>query len=158
MSANRFRFRAWHNYEGMTHDVVMGSKGFTATWKGQGGLRIGQEFDAKNTDAILMQSTGLLDRNQKEIFEGDICVFGPRIIPHIYEILWDKTRWLGKNSKELIDLLLLQKQSFDLASEYYCEVVGNIYENPELLNHFRYKELSIAVDVVLSDKDRRLFK
>ena len=82
-----------------------------------------------STKAII----GISKENQKKIFEGDICRFGPGMIPSTYEILWDKTRWLGKHGKELIDLLLLQKQSFDFASEYYCEVIGNCYENPELL-------------------------
>lgn len=82
-------------------------------------------------DVIIMQSTGIKDKNGKEIFEGDVVYDGFRKIIVNY----------GKQTKE---------EEFGAISEYVgfnitlaCgypeaipmnyEIIGNIYENPELL-------------------------
>lgn len=71
----------------------------------------------------LMQYTGLKDKNGKEIYEGDICK-GIRNIPFVVE--WDdeNARFLGYGTKGYVGYV----------SKYpKVEVIGNIYENPELL-------------------------
>lgn len=70
----------------------------------------------------VMQYTGLKDKNGKEIFEGDIvkCFKIHNSIVCMAEYAWGlKTKTLG----------------FIPFSEIYghFEVIGNIYENPELL-------------------------
>ena len=61
--------------------------------------------------------TGLLDTNGKEIYEGDIVSF------------WDNyARRECKLAVEYRD----QYASFNVSGEGY-EIIGNIYENPELL-------------------------
>ena len=92
-----------------------------------------EKDDAIDPDWVLMQSTGLLDRNQKEIFEGDICRFSPGVIPDTYEVFWSETKWLGRSDYGMIDLGLLKKQSDGIVEDFTCEVIGNIYEHPELL-------------------------
>lgn len=82
----------------------------------------------------LMQSTGLRDKNGMEIYEGDIVKF-PEFNGDIYitPVVWDKSCacfGLSFSGKYPI--------SFDYLEEFYTElkdieVVGNIYENPELL-------------------------
>lgn len=163
MSASRFKFRAWHDYDGMTDDIVMGRKGFTAIWRGQGGLRIGQEFDAQPEPhkhfAILMQSTGLTDKNGVEIFEGDILKLTlPNGCGWIAPVEWASDRFSGVPIRS--DKGAAEYWSGTIAAHQFqdCEVIGNIYENSELLDPFKYKELSISTDVVLSDKDRELLK
>ena len=76
-------------------------------------------------DVELMQSTGLLDKNGQEIFEGDIV--------HAYS---EDARLIG--AIEYFDNAYCIKtkngvyNSHWTNAEYY-EVIGNIYENPELL-------------------------
>jgi hypothetical protein len=72
----------------------------------------------------LMQYTGLLDKNGVEIYEGDICM-------HHYFHEKGVIEWINASFKLCYDdgdheTLL----PIDL--EHY-EVIGNVYENPELL-------------------------
>lgn len=79
-----------------------------------------------------MQFTGLLDKNGKEIYEGDI-VKGETLIP--MKVIWHKYQWAveyypyeGKTIETIDDGLLKALQDEDF------QIIGNIYENPELLN------------------------
>lgn len=70
----------------------------------------------------LMQSTGLLDKNEQEIFEGDILKDGSEYGRVVYDP--DRTMWR-----------VYGKDFDDALSDWWTgRVVGNIYENPELLN------------------------
>ncbi|MDH8771901.1 YopX family protein [Staphylococcus epidermidis] len=73
-------------------------------------------------DIELMQSTGLKDKNGVEIYEGDI-IRGPYDTGIIgYEMVTTEVKY---------DLLKgFQLGQFDLN---ITEVIGNIYENPDLL-------------------------
>jgi uncharacterized phage protein (TIGR01671 family) len=80
-------------------------------------------------NASLMQFTGLHDKNGKEIYEGDIVAvsFPESNVNNIYEIKFFLTTCsFGLKSKSYHSTGLLNIE------EYY-EVIGNIYENPELL-------------------------
>lgn len=89
----------------------------------------------KFENTILMQSTGLKDKNDKEIFEGDILTDGHttgdiRNHPTLGFYMVDES------SKEgyLSDTVGIE--DFEEAKEFMknnIEVIGNIYENPELL-------------------------
>ena len=69
-----------------------------------------------------MQSTGLKDKNGTEIYEGDI-------IRGLYDTGIIGYEWVRAEVK--YDLLEgFQLAQFDLNS---IEIIGNIYENPELL-------------------------
>ena len=79
-----------------------------------------QQYD--NPEPVLMQYTGLKDKNGKEIYEGDIVI---------------------SDNKGTRDEIVFSTGCFCLKSAmmYYeasywgdeIEVIGNIYENPELL-------------------------
>ena len=90
-----------------------------------------------NNDIHLMQSTGLFDKNGKEIFEGDIV--------KRYKSPFHNAKW-----EYQIETVLKEKASLLLGREFgknfgtipfdspfaksdLLEVIGNIYENPELL-------------------------
>ena len=84
-----------------------------------------------NNDLNLMQSTGLFDKDGQEIFEGDIVrqvrtqpTTGNEIITGVVTML--EGAWLIMNDNE-------QLASYLWSETDENEIIGNIYENPELL-------------------------
>jgi uncharacterized phage protein (TIGR01671 family) len=82
---------------------------------------------------IPMQFTGLYDKNGKEIYEGDILNITNRYDDYeIYaSIEWDneEARW-GYCKKDGDDVEV--GSLYDIGANEY-EVIGNIYENPNLI-------------------------
>lgn len=84
------------------------------------------------SDFILMQSTGLKDKNSKEIYEGDIVSYECCFESYVEEVIYDDKHCnfgtIDKYEKTFsFDALI---SDFDVDC---FEVVGNIYQNPELL-------------------------
>lgn len=79
-------------------------------------------------DLVLMQSTDMVDRNGKIIFEGDIVKMAKDIYsePTYYEVVRHRGGAYRLESKQHGCELWLRHTD--------CEVVGNIYENKELLD------------------------
>jgi uncharacterized phage protein (TIGR01671 family) len=94
-----------------------------------GSLEYGERnsFKSEKTDRhIIMQYTGLKDKNGKEIYEGDVVRRYIRIddednIDEIFEIEW------------YVDDIECGWSIFPVDCDSY-EVIGNIYENPELMS------------------------
>lgn len=78
---------------------------------------------------IVMQFTGLLDKNGKEIYEGDILKYKFSVLSGIDEVIFTDGAFILKNDYIAETGLRTVKNVSD-----YCEVIGNIYENPELTN------------------------
>ena len=85
------------------------------------------------SDFILMQSTGLVDENGKEIFEGDIVKYKAGCNTFTEEVAYDKN-FAGFGVKDADANIIFTfgelAEEIGLSS---LEVVGNIYQNPELL-------------------------
>ncbi|HGC7052507.1 TPA: YopX family protein [Streptococcus agalactiae] len=79
-------------------------------------------------DYILMQSTGMFDKNGVEIFDGDI-VLTTRLIDYTYKnfkgvVKMLEGRWLIDTGKDAVGLWTEVDEN---------EAIGNIYQNSELL-------------------------
>jgi len=76
----------------------------------------------------LMQFSGLYDKNKNTIYEGDILQFGNKNITQVtfengcFSVYNEPLGWDFDSEEVPI-----------LSSNKYCEIIGNIYENPELL-------------------------
>lgn len=91
-------------------------------------------------DVIILQCTGLKDKNGKLIYEGDIVSVKVKIQNSFYEDEYYFKNYKGEiifeKGKIEIDVIDTTKHPISL---YYhakdCEVIGNIYENPKLLEN-----------------------
>ena len=134
MENSRFKFRAWLKnrielckvlsiHFGKTTIVISVQDGVGKTW-----------FELGNENAELMQYTGLKDKNGVEIYEGDIVRF-------------EAIEWTGNNGDRVEYQGVVEYSEEHIAFSYKLptgleaipyestniEVIGNIYENPELL-------------------------
>lgn len=112
-----FKFRAWNSYSRKMHYA----NEVSVTQHPYGKLWSPVMFEEHDVDQILMQYTGLKDKNGKEIYEGDIV---QRYGRGKYKIYWhDPTACWRMDGHTGIT-----KGDMALA----CEVIGNIYENGEV--------------------------
>lgn len=79
-------------------------------------------------DLVLMQSTAMVDRDGRIIFEGDIVKMSKDVYsdPTYYEVVRHRGGAYRLESKQHGCELWLRHTD--------CEVVGNVYENKELLD------------------------
>lgn len=124
------KFRAWDNELGRMMSIS--DMWFNVDSLGEIGLNdsVMNDYITVSPDEIeLMQSTGLKDKNGKEIFEGDIVDYKGR------EAV---VKWHGSYASFIYRFVdELQERASDweplFLACYHFEVIGNIYENPELL-------------------------
>ena len=124
------KFRAWHNELGRMMSISY--MWFNVDSLGEIGLNdaVMNDYITVSPDEIeLMQSIGLKDKNGKEIFEGDIVDYKGR------EAV---VKWHGSYASfiyRFVDGLQERVSKWDplFLAYYNFEVIGNIYENPELL-------------------------
>lgn len=92
------------------------------------------EGTESNIHLIPLQYTGLKDNNDKEIYEGDII---RNTIGKLEKIVFNKGAFKTQSISHPNANLYLLESYFD-----YIEVIGNIYENPELLEGSEVEQCS----------------
>ena len=129
MTQRTIKFRAWDTKKRMMTNVE-----FAISCRGSWLTRaydihqIGKEEfwrREKTSRLIPMQFTGVLDEDNGEIYENDIIKYKDI---EILQIVWSekKLAFVVKNNKQKeVELSILKLNRI--------EIIGNIYENPELL-------------------------
>ena len=120
------KFRAWDKKDNLWFYFSLRPFFFDSDLTG---IRFKNVFNGKDIGAnSLSQSTGLKDKNGVDIYEGDIVTKHPEYYRNS-EIIYDE--WASslrfKTDEDDGNLEL---------TKYYCskmEIIGNIYENPELI-------------------------
>ena len=117
------KFRAWHKIDKywIEHDKLF-----------QSGHTYQNPFS--NSDLELLQFTGLKDKNGKEIYEGDVVCFKEFFMDSdedekdlIGEIYFESGAFLINRKRQIHMFIWEESDIKDM------EIIGNIYENPELL-------------------------
>lgn len=112
------RFRAWNK---ATKEICVQTIYF------EQGLPDSRDLDYYDfDDIVLMQSTGLRDKNDREIFEGDVIKvnYWLEVVSFSEEKVMFVSKGIGFPETSLYDLF-----NSDI---FTVEIIGNIYENPKL--------------------------
>lgn len=79
-------------------------------------------LDLADPEMIWLQYTGLKDKNGREIFEGDLLSNGD----YVMKVEWNQDAWTLNGLENIVSNGVVDHSKF-------LEVIGNIYENPELI-------------------------
>lgn len=127
---NEIKFRCWDILRKEMKDVgsLTISKGVTQTIIAHFRDILGFDYDIVDGESgNIMQFTGLLDKNGKEIYESDIVKIGKDLIE---EVKWiDQISWRAEKCpvNGFVNHESIYKEK--------PEIIGNVYENPDLLNN-----------------------
>ena len=128
---NRFKFRVWDK---LAERMIYPDKGY----QGHYTLDLNGKFHnlqngSGGDDYVIQQYTGLKDKNGKEIYEGDIVQYNQNSS-------YDNMDFIAKWSDDKLGFIFQSNSGDELLNQTphlnrfkHLEVVGNIFENKELL-------------------------
>lgn len=144
------KFRAW---DSINNEMIYEKRGVNL---GYGGIA---SYEILKRYSIVMQFTGLLDKNGKEIYEGDVATFKTseqgkegQFYTETHQVVFHNGSF--EANRPLSEWSVTGEYgSYRLKERHYAspapiashrdnfyyknwdfEIIGNIYENPELLN------------------------
>lgn len=132
------KFKAWHKKDRKFLEAKVLIDQYHVPVKPQGD---NFELDDKG-EVIFLQFTGLLDRHGKEIYEGDIVrAYKPNSYldgERLFEIRWNPSEGAFRyfDQRDGTFFLSVQSKMYNIGNNKggaWCEVIGNIYENGDLL-------------------------
>lgn len=130
------KFRAWDGTEMYT--PIIGDKGELFR-----SYRDVEDFNPAINDD-LMRYTGLKDKDGREIYEGDVLDVTTELLTNLgrtrtgkmhttyYEVLWNVECWATKVLRAKTLVIGHVSNGLKIPAGY-GKVIGNIYENPELI-------------------------
>ncbi|WP_436877179.1 YopX family protein [Mammaliicoccus sciuri] len=132
------KFRAWDKFDKEMLDVHGINYDADGVWTKE---MIDDESDGEFihfSDIEILQSTGLFDKNGKEIFQGDIIHYkiedksndgSPYTLRELTGYIYKEGNcmWVKVNDSEIVPLWCLEDQYV------IFKILGNIYEHPHLL-------------------------
>ena len=126
--SREIKFRAWDKRRSQMSEV------FGLQWDARGvAVDVLDDRDSDNWersgDFELMQYTGLKDKNGREIYEGDVVTLNSEM-RHAAVVKFEDGAFKVVNRNVFEDL-------YGSYSSPRAEVIGNIYENPDLLKEVR---------------------
>jgi len=137
------KFRAWddknkewllgYNYPNLGGFSMFGECVLMEQWSGVATSFMFEKDGKKLSDLKLMQFTGLKDKNNKESYYGDIIEFqnteGHRFVKKLFFCNKTQSTMVGENwtYNDLCNSGFIQPSVLEF------EIIGNIYENPDLL-------------------------
>lgn len=112
------KFKIWDGIDYMTNPITL--------------------FDIQNealqftSDVIFLQFTGLHDKNGKDIYEGHVvqCSYGKGSVEFYHGCFM--VEWIDDKEANMELLTMRNDGRFRCENDQF-EIIGNIYENPELL-------------------------
>jgi uncharacterized phage protein (TIGR01671 family) len=134
MSNRKIKFRVWNGHS-MEYRVLAGALGhfYVEGMSKKDSACLSDANTIYNEATPLMQFTGLLDKNGKEIWEDDIVKYRKKNRKVSIGEFWDG---VDDRVGMFIQDPQIQHRNFGtnkLSSFSSCEVIGNIHANPELL-------------------------
>ena len=132
-----YKFRVWSQAEKTWSNTSM-----LEVWDNSGILKPFAFLGHPIENYIIQQATGLKDKNDKDIFEGDILKIINKggLLIFSTGIYWAQVKWDENDFQFNLNLLRYEggknaQYSTNLNGESIreYEVVGNIFENPELI-------------------------
>lgn len=123
------KFRAWDIF--YKKFITSEDNGMSMFW-----AKVGGGLDAKR-EVPVMQYTGLKDKTGKEIFEGDILKGETYKEPYAMKTKADivfAVAWSNHDNGSWNWTQVKKPEGFRTYPPFqFCEIIGNIYENPDLL-------------------------
>jgi len=123
------KFRVWNGMQ-MEHNIMAGFLGsFYVRGIDEDDTASMSNFNTKYSEETpLMQFTGLKDKNDVDIYEGDILTYG-----HSNKVKVTFENGCFSVFGEPLGWDFDSEEKPCLAYMGYCEVIGNIYDNAELI-------------------------
>lgn len=127
--ARKIKFRAWDTEKKEMAEVLSMSFNDDEIYLMDKECRVWTTV--KDYIAIPMQYAGIHDKNGVEICEGDIVLAG--YYKWKCKVVWDEkcARFIGLTNDKDVGIVYIDM--IDKNNDSAVEVIGNIYENPELL-------------------------